>query len=1632
MNSTLVSQHKPAEFLEEFTRYANEQLPTAEQPVFGDFASMFFNHYPLDELLGKRLSDVFGSVYQWWQFMVLFDRREPKIRLFNPTLAEDGWVSSHTVLVVLQRDMPFLVDSLRIELNRRGIPIYTIKSTVLKVERDGQQLVSVQARNGAATTENHEALIVMEISAHSDAQELAAITSGLRSVLAEVEQVVRDYQPMRAAALAAEQNLNFMQDAACVAHVQETKAFLRWLTEDKFTFLGYSEYEFCELEGKKTLREIPAQRLGIFALRDTPPSTLAMDLFNEGMARFHLVPQPIVFSKSSLRARVHRYAYSDYVIIKRFNAQGEVIGEARFLGLYTSAVYLMSPANIPLISTKVAQVFARSGLLESSHDGKNFRQLLDTFPRNEIFLSSSAELYETLMGVARINERSMVRLFMRRDPFGKFINFIIYVPRDYFSTKIRLAIQELIGKAIGSHECEFTTYFSESILARVYLVFKLDKNVPLHVDVAALQAGIVNITRSWEDFLLGALQEAHGEEASAQLLRDFRDAFSSAYQEQYDARTAVQDIHTIQSLLEQIPRSSTNVVPIALSIYQLRGQEQGASLQFKIFHPTTTLALSDVIPVLENLGFRVISESAHDIRSNSGQVVWVHDFKLAHQAESTLEFSALKTVLADAFIAIWQGDADNDAFNTLVGSVGLHWRSVVMLRAYANYMHQTLFPFSINYMATALVNQADLTRQLVELFHHKFDPLVQGESTAEQIDAVRSRIVGDLDQVQNLNDDRIIRRFMALIDNSLRTNFYQCDELGAYKPYLSIKFSPRGLAEVPEPRPLFEIFVYATRMEGVHLRTSKVARGGLRWSDRLQDYRTEVLGLVKAQQVKNAVIVPSGAKGGFVCKKMPANATREQQQQEAIACYQWFIRGLLDLTDNLIDGSVVTPNNVVRYDDNDPYLVVAADKGTASFSDIANAISQEYNHWLGDAFASGGSQGYDHKGMGITARGAWISVQRHFLEKEIDVQSQPITVLGIGDMAGDVFGNGMLLSSALKLVAAFNHQHIFIDPEPDPAASFAERQRLFALPKSSWSDYAKHLISEGGGVFERSAKVIVLTPQIRARFAIDATNLTPTEFIHQLLQAPVDLIWNGGIGTYVKAAAETHAEVGDKANDSLRVNGEQLRCKVFGEGGNLGMTQRGRIEYCLQGGACNTDFIDNAGGVDCSDHEVNIKILLNEIVVNGDLTQKQRNQLLVDMTDNVAQLVLYNNRRQAQAISVAQSDALARSAEYRRMMNALQQQGRLNRKLEFLPSDENLLERQTQGKGLTRPELAILISYAKAVLKEDLAQAAIADDDYMAAFIETAFPQKISQLFPMALRNHRLRHEIVATQIANDMVNTMGISFAQRLMESTGASVDDIAKAYVIARDIYAMPEFLIALERTSISISSALQLQMINGMMRKIRRATRWFLRNRRSYLNPATEVQLFTPGMMHINQNLVHLLNGETLQEWLAATDHLRALGLPETLIKRVAHPADLYSGLSVIEAARIANQPVESLAKVYFALGNYLSLPWFSAQISNLPVDNFWQAMARETYLGDLESQLRNLSVALVRLMEDTMDLEQLIERWSAQHQLLIARWKSMVNELQAANGTDFAMIAVALRDLLDLAQATQHCETLDNCA
>jgi glutamate dehydrogenase len=1618
VNSQLVASQDLTTFVQDIKAFAGEKIPKAELPGFIKFTEYFFSRYPLEELAGRYLGDVFGSVYQWWRYIQKFDGAQPKVSLINPKLDVEGWVCPHTVLVVQQTDMPFLVDSIRIELNRRNIAIHAIKSTLLYVVRDKKhQLMDLVDALDIQVSSQKEAFVYLEINLLTRKEELDDITQSLLSVLAELNVVVRDFKPMLQAIDLAEENLSRAEKSVTVASVAESREFLRWLRDNNFTFLGYSEYEFGEAKGKKFLREKVDRRLGVFAFKGGDANYSEADDLNPGMARFHLAPQVLTFSKSAVRSRVHRQAYSDYVVVKQFNEQGDVIGEMRFLGLYTSSVYIVSPSTIPLIRHKVSKVFERTGLSPNSHDGKSLQQILDTFPRDELFLSNSSELYETVTAIARINERYMVRLFMRRDPFGKFISCLVYVPRDVFSTQMRLHIQEIIGKAINSNESEFNTYFSESILARVHLVFKLDKRLPVEYSQEKLEQKIREISRSWEDHLQASLVESHGEEKAMRLLHEYRYAFASSYKEYFESRTAVHDIASIGEL-----KTSDDV---AMSFYQPVGAEPNI-VRFKIFRKTQTIELSDAIPLLENLGLRVLSENPYAINKKSDGVIWLHDFKLNYNLPGVIDVLEVKDIFQEAFSAIWHKKTVNDSFNKLVLSAELNWHEVNVLRAYAGYMHQTLFTFTAHYISNALVNQRDIARMLIEIFKIKFDPVLiyTGDSRAEKIEQQRKLITDSLNNVSNLNEDRILRRFLALIDGSLRTNFYQKNNDGSVKDYLSIKLNPRSIPEIPEPRPLYEIFVYSPRIEGVHLRGGKVSRGGLRWSDRLQDYRTEVLGLVKAQQVKNAVIVPSGAKGGFVCKQSPLTGGREAIQQEGIACYKIFIHGLLDLTDNFVEGKIVSPTNVIRYDDDDPYLVVAADKGTATFSDIANTISAEYKHWLGDAFASGGSQGYDHKGMGITARGAWISVMRHFREKNINIQEQDFTVVGIGDMAGDVFGNGMLLSQHICLVAAFNHMHIFIDPTPDSAKSFVERKRLFTTPKTTWADYDKSLISKGGGVFNRDAKTIAITPEMKYAFAIHEDNLTPTELISGLLKAPVDLIWNGGIGTYVKASSETHADVGDKANDSLRVNGENLRCKVFGEGGNLGMTQRGRIEFALNGGACNTDFIDNAGGVDCSDHEVNVKILLNEVVANGDLTDKQRNQLLAKMTNNVAELVLQNNYRQTQAISIAESEALARGAEYRRFMAKLESQKRLNRKLEFLPSEDVLLERQSHGIGLTRPELAILISYAKAVLKEDLAAENIAENDYVAKAIEGAFPEQITVEYREPLYNHRLKREIVATQIANDIVNNMGISFTQRLMEATGASVGEVAKAYIAARDVYQLENFLQDLSTLDHKIPSRVQTELMINIMRRVRRATRWFLRNRRSSIDPAVEIEFFAPAVTFVSEQLSNLLSGAQLEELQAQHQRLQEIGVPREFILRAASTSYLYSGLSIAEATRKAGREIQEVAELYFGLGEYLSLPWFSNQIAHIKVDTFWQAMARESYMDDLESQLRSLTISLIKSSGKKKSIKDVLATWTQQQSSLISRWKVMVNELQAASSTDFAVFSVALRELLDLAQATQH--------
>lgn len=1582
----------------------------AEQPdlaLYRTFVRIFWMQLNMDDWQWRKIPDIAGCCYSLW--LALRNASQTTfVRTFNPTLEEDGWLCNGSVIIVRQKDMPFLVDSLRLELNRRAMALHAIKSTLVDVARneDGE-VTALQAISQTREAPGHwqqEAVIFLEVALMASEDERLEIQSAIKDVLAEVATVVADYLPMIDVLRATRDHLRFAPDQA---HAEECRAFLDWLEDSHFTFLGMRTLDLAAPGENLQLREAPETRLGVF--RRQPVQGEA-----EGAAAFYGSLDLISFSKSATRSTVHRRVYPDYVVVKRFSPEGKVVGELRILGLFTYAVYSLSPRAIPLLRQKMDYLLARSGLAPVSHDGKNMVRAIESFPRDELFQSDRETLFQTIMGVTRINERRVVRLFARNDPFGKFVNCVVYVPRDIYNTRVRVKIEKLIGNAIQSQELDSTTHFSESILARAYMVFRLPDGVVPEYDPKYLEEGIIDISRGWDDRFESALIEAFGEARGLQYHRQYMGAFGVSYQEDYDARAAVKDIQMIESL--QADRD------VAMLFYHPVGTPDDR-MRFKVMQLNQSLELSDVIPVLEHLGLRVLGEHPYKIQRADGAIVWMHDFSLALRLSVKLDVHAVSKLFEQAFAAIWHHQTENDAFNRLVLGARLSWREVSMLRAYAGYMKQTAFTYSQDYIAETLVNQSDVTRNLVALFKAYFDPRINAEQNKPEarVERLREKILQSLDALENLNEDKILRRYFELINATLRTNFYQKNAAGEDKDYVSFKFSPREISNIPEPRPLFEIYVYSPRVEGVHLRGAKVARGGLRWSDRLQDYRTEILGLVKAQQVKNAVIVPNGAKGGFVGKKLHWCNSRDEIQAEGIECYKIFIRGLLDLTDNYRDGELVRPAGVICRDEPDPYLVVAADKGTASFSDIANAISLEYGHWLGDAFASGGSQGYDHKKMAITARGAWISVQRHFRERGINIQEQEFTCVGIGDMSGDVFGNGMLLSRCTRLVAAFNHQHIFIDPDPNAEASFTERQRLFNLPRSTWADYDQTLISEGGGVFSRSQKFVVITPQMQRALAIEEKRLAPTELISAILRAPVDLLWNGGIGTYVKATHENNADVGDKTNDALRVNGAELRCKVVGEGGNLGMTQLGRVEYALHGGACNTDFIDNSAGVDCSDHEVNIKILLDEMVADSDLTPKHRNQLLSDMTNSVADLVLLDNYRQTFALSIAQRQAGSRMREYGRFIHFLQGQGLLNRKLEFLPSDEQLNERLHKSQPLTRPELAILLSYAKVMLKDAFGAENIAAEPYLQKSVEKAFPAHLCNLYRERIYRHRLMREIVATQIANDLINILGITAFYRLQSATGGTLKNIALAFAIARDVFRLDDFLRYLAELDNQVSADLQGDMMINMERRVRRATRWFIARRRSAVvvrAPEQEVESFQEGIQQINAMVGDVLIGAARETWLTRCEYYRNAGIELQWAQQLAMPENLFSGLCVLEAAHEAGCDIGAAARVFYALHDRLGVDVLATRLSDAEVQTYWQAVAREAFLDDLEAQLRAITVTILQAGPPMQSLE-ILATWLADNNPWVQRWAAMVKEIQASQHADFALFSVATRQLMELA-------------
>jgi glutamate dehydrogenase len=1593
--------------LDDVLKLIRAKVAAEQRATLETFVSRYYGQVDPGDLVESQPADLYGAALSHWNFARKRDAGRARVRVFNPTIEEHGWQSTHTIVEIVNDDMPFLVDSVTMEVNRHGLALHMIVHPILAVDRSADGTLAGLAADQPSA--RRESFIHLEIDRITDAAQMGELAADVDRVLDDVRAAVDDWAKMRSqlAAIAAE--VNTKPPPLTADELAEGEAFLAWLSENHFTFLGYRRHELVSVKGEDALRVVAGSSLGILREDKSQEVAASFAALPPEVKAYARRPELLVVTKATSRSTVHRPGYLDYIAVKRFDANGEVCGEDRFLGLFTSTAYSANPAEIPLLRRKITNVVARAGLVPGSHAGKTLINILDTYPRDELFQTGEDELLHTALGILRLGERQRFRLFVRRDAFERFLVCQIYVPRENYTTELRQKWQAILIQAFNGSSSEFNVLLSEAPLARITITVRTTPGKIPDFNVRELETRLAAVARRWDDDLKQALVDSAGEARGNELFRQFGHAFPAGYREDFTARSTVPDIEMMAKL--------SDAEPLEMCLYRPLEAAPGM-MRFKLFHLGGPVTLSDSLPMLEHMGLKVLDERPYRVAPEKLPPIWMHDLgMLAPIADTEVEIDSLHRVFEAAFGRIFRGEVENDEFNRLVITARLPAEDIVVLRACAKYLRQIGFPLSQAFIEATLATHPDVARRLIELFKIRHDPdrgAGAGAHAAEQLRAIETA----LDAVDNLSEDRVLRQYLAVIEAITRTNFWCRDESGRPRSFLSFKFDPSKVPGLPEPKPMFEIFVYSTRFEGVHLRGGKVARGGLRWSDRPEDFRTEVLGLVKAQMVKNTVIVPVGSKGGFVLKRAPAASDREAFMKEGVACYKDYLRGLLDLTDNRVGDNIVPPPRVKRRDPDDPYLVVAADKGTATFSDYANSVSNEYGFWLDDAFASGGSAGYDHKAMGITARGAWESVKRHFREIGVDTQTTDFTVAGIGDMSGDVFGNGMLLSRHIKLVAAFDHRHIFLDPDPDPEPSFMERERMFKLPRSSWADYDTRLIAKGGGIYPRSAKSIAITPEVKKALAIGADAMTPTELVNAILKAPVDLIYNGGIGTYVKATSETHAQVGDRANDALRVNGRELRCKVFAEGGNLGCTQLGRIEYALAGGRSNTDAIDNSAGVDTSDHEVNIKVLLGLPIAEGELTVKQRNALLAEMTDDVAALVLRDNTFQTQALSVTGRIALQLLDAQQRFIHFLEKTGRLNRALEFLPTDEEIAERRAKGGGLTSPERAVLLAYSKIWLYDELLASTLPDDAWIGTALARYFPRALQERYAAYMPRHPLKREIIATYVTNSMLNRVGSSLVHRLLETTGASPAEIVRAYLLNREIFGFVDLWKAIEALDNVVDDAVQSSMLIDTSRLIDRGTIWFLRSRRLGEDMATTIAHFAPKVEALAKRLPELLDaGERARVDAGAAQYVKQR-VPIELAIRVVSFDTLYAALDIIEVSDSAMRAPETVAELYFELSTKLGLPWLREKISALPGDAHWQMLARGAMQDDLSGLQRTITAEVLAGGREIASPTALIAAWQDRNRRGIERSAQLLGELRGAASTDAAMLSVALRELRNL--------------
>lgn len=1567
------------------------------KPLLDKFIQVYYQSLYAETASHYSDEDLAGMTLHHYALLNKYDGTKPMIAVFNPKAEEQHFHSSHTVVQMVAYDRPFLVDTMVMTLEELGINVHRIHNTIMEVSREDGQLINIDSAN--TSDKKHMSLIHCEIDRQQE-DELAKVRQSLFERVELLDTITRDWADMQERLAEAQAGLATAMPEE-VHTRKEVNEFLSWILNNHFIFLGFREYNFEEADnGELEMYSVGGSGLGVLRASNDKQKSESFAQLPDELKQLLTGSRALLLSKSNFQSPVHRPGYMDFLGIHKYDDKGNLVGEYRFVGLLTSQAYHLHVQQIPLLKDNADKLLAMTNLPKDGHAYHKMMHIINELPRDDLFQANAEELYPIVTGIAQLQDKHSLRLFTRTDHYQRFVSCLVYIPRDKFNTQLRMQIQQKLIEAFGGESAGFNTKFDDTYHARVHFHVRTQAGKIKSVNVAELEAQLAEIMQGWEDGFAHALLEEVGENQANSLLARYDGAIPASYQEEFDTRTAVEDIKRLDQL--------TDENPLKWHLFQSTGDD-AQQLHLKLYGKNEPQILSNVLPILENFGVAVESANTFEFATPSSS--WMQDYSLKLRNVDSVELNVVRSQFENSLAQIWDGKVESDRLNELVLTSKLDTYDVVILRALSRYMIQAKAPFSYDYIAQTLLANPAISINLVDLFHARMNPQIEDSNRADKVAQIRHDIAEQLKAVSSLDEDRIINWMLDLLNAMLRTNFYQVDENGERKDRLSFKFKASDISNLPQPKPMFEIYVYSPRVEAVHLRGGKVARGGLRWSDRMEDFRTEVLGLVKAQMVKNAVIVPVGSKGGFIVKTDTKGMDRDAWLKEGIACYQTFIRGMLDITDNLVEGKVVAPANTTRHDEDDPYLVVAADKGTATFSDIANGLAREYGFWLDDAFASGGSVGYDHKAMGITAKGAWESVKRHFRLEGKDIQNKDeFTVVGIGDMSGDVFGNGMLLSTKTRLLAGFNHLHIFIDPNPDASTSYAERERLFALPRSTWADYDAKLISKGGGVFSRSDKSITITPEMKQAFDISADSLTPNELIHALLKAPVDLIWNGGIGTYVKSEEESNTDVGDKANDSLRVNGKQVRAKIIGEGGNLGCTQRGRIEYAQHGGRIYTDAIDNSAGVNCSDHEVNIKILLGDVVATGDMTTKQRNELLESMTDEVSDLVLRQNYLQPQTIELSAYEAAERVNEHQRMMQLLEGQGRLNRAIELLPTDEEIAERQANGKGLTNPELSVLLAYGKMWVYEQMLESDLPDEAYFLNELRKYFPKALDKPYFEQMTKHRLHREIISTYLTNGLVNRLGIETVFRLVEETGQDIATITRAYAVTRDVFDVYQAWAVLEELDNQVDAELQLQLELALRKAVKQAVAWFINSKGAsqtldIASLTDQYQSAVQGILTDTDFVAHF--AEQIEPVMAQYEQQ---GLTADQAAGFAKLPVYVKALDVVQLAQQASKPLDDVAEVYFSISDKLNVGWLLSQAEQLPQQTYWDRRANNALTHELNKTLRGLT-ATVLTAEDS---KQALTHWLDEQQPAISKLQSAKDSM--ANQTvNLSALSVLLSEM-----------------